>query len=331
MDTRTCVAVVVRNIRENSNEAHLRGMEQQGYDVRFVQPGDDPLPAIEEFAPAVTCFQFDHPDLRGLAELRMTKERLPSTPLIMITQAHSESLAVWAFRTRVWDYFVQPVDLERFLAVIGYLARLRSTSGSRQGSAPGGLMPTNSLPPEVRMRGAEHQAGDASLEPALSFVNRNLHRKIIQSEVAEMCGLSPFQFSRLFKKQYQVTFQAYVLHKRITEAMRMLHHPRATVTDVCFNVGFSDLSYFARAFQRQVGTSPSQYRQTVTSARTRSPAQQSSGGGERRLEARALPPLGTVPDLPEADEGGSRRASARDRSHRFTHSRGTGAYRQQGT
>jgi len=255
------VLVVARHIREQPNDELVRCMEKDGYRVHQVATGHDPLPVMERVKPLVTCFQYDYPDLPGLAELRLAKERMPSIPLLMITQAHSESLAVWAFRARVWDYFVEPVDTVRFLAVLKLLFRLRSAAkkgGARQLPIAG--MPTNPIPPEARVRGSAEPRDNPALELAISYVDRNLHTKVVQAAVADICGLSPFQFSRLFKHRFGVTFQEYVLRKRISQATRMLGDPGATVTDVCYNVGFHDLSYFTRTFQRYVGRTPSQHR-----------------------------------------------------------------------
>ena len=40
---------------------------------------------------------------------------------VMITEEHSESLAVWALRARVWDYLVKPVDLSYLLSRVDVL------------------------------------------------------------------------------------------------------------------------------------------------------------------------------------------------------------------
>lgn len=272
MNTRGHVVIVLRHIeQDNTAGVHFSRLQENGYTLHYVHPGQNALDVIAQIQPFVVCFQFDHPELRGLAELRLTKERLPAIPLIMITHGHSESLAVWAFRTRVWDYFIQPVDLERFLAVIDKLAEFRAGAGRGPSSSCNTLTLTNQIPSYLRVRGDDPHAHDTSLERVVSFVERNLHRKIPQTEAAELCSLSPFQFSRLFKRKYQLTFQEYVLRKRISEAMKMLHHPGATVSDVCFNVGFNDPSYFARTFHRYVGESPSRYRLSAMKKDTASP------------------------------------------------------------
>jgi AraC-like DNA-binding protein/ActR/RegA family two-component response regulator len=288
METGSHVLIVVRNIRDATNDAYIARMQERGYRVRRILPGESPLPVMEQEAPLATCFQYDYPDLPGLAELRLVKERMPSVPLLMITQAHSEQLAVWAFRAGVRDFFVQPVDIDRFLGVLNELSAIRPDHDMRRRPLRGTLTPSNVIPPEARMRGVDAPGDSSVLDPVTTYVARNLHGKIVQAEAAAICGLSPFQFSRIFKRHYQITFQEYVQRTRIDEAKRMLAHPGASVTDVCFNVGFHDLSYFTRTFHRYVGDTPSHYRVTATRPG------RSTKGGQPGAEARLEPvPAGT--------------------------------------
>ena len=254
------IVVAARTLGTQTDDTYLAAIQASGYSVELVAPGQPVIPVLG-CAPAIAaCFQFDHPDLPGLGELRLVKERVPSVPIIMITETHSESLAVWAFRARVWDYFVQPVDMTRLLAVLAVLEELQSRRDAGARAMPAPAMPPNIIPPEARLRG--YDGGDelAVLDRAVAYVDRHLHQRIVQAEIAALCGLSPFQFSRLFKRRYGTTFQEYVLRRRMEAAKSLLRHPGASVTDVCFSVGFRDLPYFTRTFQRYVGLPPSQYR-----------------------------------------------------------------------
>ncbi|GGX82909.1 hypothetical protein GCM10007160_08030 [Litchfieldella qijiaojingensis] len=267
MKTHDYVLVVVRNLKETFDNDYIETLRQHGYRVELVFAGQDPIPVMEARPPIAACFQFDYPDLQGLADLRQTKQRVATVPLLMITQAHSEHLAVWAFRSRVWDYFVHPIDMPRFLEVFASLRSVRLPGKNKQpipaDEAPDSrraLDIQNAIPPEARLRCTSPGDAQSQLDRAISFLDKNLHRKIAQAEVAESCGLSTFQFSRLFKRLTGVTFQEYLLHRRIAEAMRLLANPKVSITDVCFTVGFRDLSYFTRVFQRYVGQPPSRYR-----------------------------------------------------------------------
>lgn len=256
-----CVVIVVRNIKACCTNEYAETLIDHRYQVRYAAAGQDPVPIVKQYSPVAVCFQFDYPDLSGLLDLRLTKQLLPSVPMLMITQSHSEQLAVWAFRTHVWDYFVQPVDTARFIEVVTTLDDIRH--GTPAEAARAALDANNAIPPEARLRCSGVSEERSLMDQVLTYLNANLHKKIVQAEVAHRFGLSPFQFSRFFKRLSHVTFQTYLLTRRIEEAKRLLANPKVSVTDICFTVGFQDLSYFTRTFQRYVGLPPSRYRLTL--------------------------------------------------------------------
>lgn len=262
MSTHAYVLVVLRTLNDPVEQDYVRALRAKGYPIQFVTNDQDPLPILLAHPPIAACFEFDYPDLQGLTDLRQAKQRAASVPLLMVTQAHSESLAVWAFRTRVWDYFVQPVDLARFLKVVATLDQLRQPATSRETSRKAHDV-SNQIPPEARLRCVAPGGPQAQLALAISYIEQHMHQKVAQAEVAERCGMSAFQLSRLFRKLTDTTFQGFLLEKRITEAQRLLANPKVSITDVCFSVGFRDLSYFTRTFQKYVGQTPTLYRQDL--------------------------------------------------------------------
>lgn len=291
MDTHDYVLVVERNLQDVPEGDYLVALRGAGYRLEVVPSGEDPVPIMKARPPIAAIFQYDFPDQQGLDDLRQAKQDIASVPLLMITQAHSEHLAVWAFRSRVWDYFVHPVDLPRLLEVMATLRRVRLPARTGKDSRQT-LDIRNTIPPEARLRFAGQGSDQSQLERAISFVDQNLHRKIAQAEVAGLCGLSTFQFSRLFKRMTGNTFQEYLVHRRIAEAMRLLANPKVSITDVCFTVGFRDLSYFTRTFQRYVGKTPSRYRLGIVPAVSTPMAQQSDVTATTDLsDATFTPPL----------------------------------------
>ncbi|HOV19810.1 MAG TPA: hypothetical protein PLK10_10300, partial [Ottowia sp.] len=58
------------------------------------------------------CIEFDYPDRTRLAAVPLLRREFPALPLLMFTEYHTEALAIWAFRCRVWDYRVKPVSAD---------------------------------------------------------------------------------------------------------------------------------------------------------------------------------------------------------------------------
>lgn len=78
--------------------------------------------AIAIYKPNLICIDYDFPDLPGLQLLRQIRSGYSNIPVVILTTHHSESLAVWAFRTGVRNYLVKPVKVESIIEEINRLA-----------------------------------------------------------------------------------------------------------------------------------------------------------------------------------------------------------------
>ncbi len=78
--------------------------------------------------------------------------------------------------------------------------------------------------------------------------------------MAELSGFSPSGFSRAFEQHTGLTFVRYVNQLRIGRACELLLGSKANVADICFQVGFNNLSNFNRQFLKLKGISPSGFR-----------------------------------------------------------------------
>ena len=77
---------------------------------------------------------------------------------------------------------------------------------------------------------------------------------------AGLCNTSKRSLQRRLKKM-GTCFSEVLEHAQFRAASRMLHHTRMTITDVSSQLGYSDVSHFARAFRRTAGVTPRMYRQ----------------------------------------------------------------------
>lgn len=78
--------------------------------------------------------------------------------------------------------------------------------------------------------------------------------------VAEKAGLSSFYFTRLFRKHAGVSPYAYLQDFRMNKAMDLLISTGMSVKEISRLTGYSDYSYFCRAFRKQFGTTPNSSR-----------------------------------------------------------------------
>lgn len=213
---------------------------------------------IRSVQPCVLCFEFDYPPSTGLTMLSETKRNHPAVPILMLAEPHSEKLAIWALRARVWDYFVKPVCEVEIFCSVKPLLRQDGYQGWDRRARRNFITPEHHIPeppPSLSLSRAER-----AILKAHAYLESRLQENISERIVAKYCGLSTSCFSRTFKRIRGVTFSGFVFQARVKKAMGLLEDKHVSVTEVCYQAGFQNLSHFSLTFRRHVGVSPTVYR-----------------------------------------------------------------------
>lgn len=98
------------------------------------------------------------------------------------------------------------------------------------------------------------------LNIARTFMEENMHRKMLLQEVASAAHLSEFHFHRIFKSVTGETVKDYLMRLRLERAATQLKHSNRDVGTIAFENGFDNHETFTRAFKRDFGITPSDYR-----------------------------------------------------------------------
>ncbi|SAK59154.1 AraC family transcriptional regulator [Caballeronia glebae] len=102
--------------------------------------------------------------------------------------------------------------------------------------------------------------GETRINHVLSFIGKNLSQELRETELAELAGQSASAFSRYFRRHTGVPFVQYVNRLRINLACQLLMSDELSVTDICYQVGFNNLSNFNRQFLSLKQMSPTRWR-----------------------------------------------------------------------
>ncbi|MEN6575163.1 MAG: helix-turn-helix domain-containing protein [Phycisphaerales bacterium] len=98
------------------------------------------------------------------------------------------------------------------------------------------------------------------IRPAINYVDANYDKPITLTEIARASHLSVSRLAHLFKEQMGVTLINYVTEVRIERAKELLLGTDQSCTDICFQTGYNNQSYFTRTFKSVAGTTPRQFR-----------------------------------------------------------------------
>ena len=79
--------------------------------------------------------------------------------------------------------------------------------------------------------------------------------------VAAVAHCSEAHFSRSFRAAFGETPHRYLQRRRVERSMFLLRETDRSITDVCFDVGFTSLGTFSRTFHEIIGETPSAYRE----------------------------------------------------------------------
>lgn len=126
----------------------------------------------------------------------------------------------------------------------------------------------NQFSPEIRrpFRAAAYQNEpqsshhDEMVLEAQSWLQANLGEKVSISRLALRLGLSSRSLNRRFKAATGMSPMGYLRSLRVAEARDLLRHSNLSVSEIAWQVGLSDTSYFSRQFREQVGMAPLRYR-----------------------------------------------------------------------
>ncbi len=97
-------------------------------------------------------------------------------------------------------------------------------------------------------------------DKAIRYIKYNYDRDLHIEELASYVGLERAYFSKVFKAKTSSSPKEYLVAYRMEKALQLLADPTLSIAEVALSVGYGDSLYFSRAFKKQYGFPPSEYR-----------------------------------------------------------------------
>lgn len=98
------------------------------------------------------------------------------------------------------------------------------------------------------------------MKEAILYLHHHYAEPITLTSLATHLHLTSSYLSTYFKANIGRSFKDYLIELRLRHACRLLVNTDLSVTDICFNCGFSSYSHFMRTFRAHYNTSPLQFR-----------------------------------------------------------------------
>ncbi len=97
------------------------------------------------------------------------------------------------------------------------------------------------------------------LKAVLDYMELHYMDAIAVADLAGLCYFSEYHFMRFFKKHMNMTCIEYLNNLRLEKAVELLEDDSASILEVSLSVGFSNLSYFHRAFKKKYHMTPGEF------------------------------------------------------------------------
>ncbi len=96
---------------------------------------------------------------------------------------------------------------------------------------------------------------------AQQYITAHAMEKIRLIDLANITGMTESSFSRFFKLHTGTSVSDYIINMRLGIAIRRLVDTKMSVSEICYECGFSNVSHFSRCFKQKKGCTPSEFRE----------------------------------------------------------------------
>ncbi len=231
---------------------YIKGILRDEYRIIQAEDGGKGLKIATEKQPDLILSDVMMPQMDGFEFCRRIKEdhQTSHIPVILLTARAGQEDRLEGLETGADDYLTKPFDARELQVRVQNLIQQRRNLKERFSQDPNS--PVEMLAPTTLDRNFLHKA--------LGILKAHLMDSRFDAVVlSREIGMSR---SQLYRKLHALTghsVSSFIRLYRLKQAARFLRKDEDNVSQICYDVGFSNPSYFSECFRKQFGVPPSQY------------------------------------------------------------------------
>ncbi|MDR1161480.1 MAG: helix-turn-helix domain-containing protein [Tannerellaceae bacterium] len=209
--------------------------------------------AIREIPDIILC-ETHLPETSGIELCSMLKSNLKTDhiPVILLSSQPSEEQTMESIRCEADYYFVKPFNMKVLFLRCNYLVRSRRKILQH--------VPTESYQKIIEM--ATNEREQEFLAAANQVVEKNWENPDFDTQLwSRELNMSRTRFFNQIKKITGTTPNDYLLSLKMNKARALLQHEKNfTISEIAYQLGFTNPAYFTKCFKKQFGITPQEYR-----------------------------------------------------------------------
>lgn len=107
----------------------------------------------------------------------------------------------------------------------------------------------------------KEKSSTSIVDRAKEYIRAHYQKDISLDDVSREVNISPYYFSKLFKEETGENFIEYVTAVRMEKAKELLEDGQKSMKEICLEVGYADPNYFSRSFKKNLGVTPTEYKE----------------------------------------------------------------------
>ena len=180
---------------------------------------------------------------------------------VVVRESRKAKFIKIAFQSQLTEHSVviAPMDNNAFLAAV--FAEIQNSSQSERYIQLLTQTAEHILLQEgIEIPPLQNQQQKGLAVQAVEILKKQAYPPITLQSVANRLFVSAPYLSKVFKQTVGIGFNAYLNELRLEQAARLLRNTDKSITDVCTESGFQNLSHFIRSFHKKYGMTPTAFR-----------------------------------------------------------------------
>lgn len=246
---------------------YIAGLLEKDYAVHVANDGQAGIEKAYEIVPDIIISDVMMPEKDGyeVCETLKNDERTSHIPIVMLTAKAEEADRIAGLRKGADAYLMKPFNKEELFVRLEKLVAMRRALQAKYSEwRPVSSPQSSALSPQSLI--TSHQSPVTTLEDIfLQKIRQVIEEKMDDSElgIQDLCRAVNLSHTQVFRKLKALTGEnptIYIRKMRLHKGMEFLKTTERNVSEIAYDVGFTDPNYFSRVFHEEFGVAPSAIR-----------------------------------------------------------------------
>jgi YesN/AraC family two-component response regulator len=195
------------------------------------------------------------PVMDGIELCRKIKkdERTSHIPVVILTVLSSNNKQIEGIDAGAEDYITKPFDISLLGSKVGNILSVRKALREKYSKE------IVLMPKEVVLSSPDEKF----LRKVIQIIEKNIANTELDIDfLARHVGVSRTQLYRKIKALTDMAAKEFVKDMRLKRASQLITQDKFNISEIAYEVGFNDMSYFRKCFKECYGVSPTEYLKT---------------------------------------------------------------------